>query len=166
MAILQLLSPTAAWSHCGKTCSPPCRCVDQYSHHVHHTRPGTGCSGHVYLHVLDKLHQRLCRCDSHRWTQGETVNIQGLVFQGMYVWLSFFGVSVSHSFPVRNLMYGFGDDRNPANDTVNVMEEILIEYITDVVRVSLSMISACELNSVDNLSVRLPWLQGKSLACL
>jgi len=31
-------------------------------------------------------------------------------------------------------MYGFGDDRNPANDTVNVMEEILIEYITDVVR--------------------------------
>ena len=35
---------------------------------------------------------------------------------------------------VRNLMYGFGDDRNPANDTVNVMEEILIEYIVDVVR--------------------------------
>ena len=35
---------------------------------------------------------------------------------------------------VRNLMYGFGDDRNPANDTVNVMEEILIEYIVDIVR--------------------------------
>lgn len=35
---------------------------------------------------------------------------------------------------VRNLMYGFGDDRNPANDSVNVMEEILIEYIVDVVR--------------------------------
>ncbi len=33
-------------------------------------------------------------------------------------------------------MYGFGDDRNPANDTVNVMEEILVEYITDVVRAS------------------------------
>ena len=31
-------------------------------------------------------------------------------------------------------MYGFGDDRNPASDSVNVMEEILIEYITDVVR--------------------------------
>lgn len=30
-------------------------------------------------------------------------------------------------------MYGFGDDRNPTNDTVNVMEEILIEYIADVV---------------------------------
>lgn len=29
-------------------------------------------------------------------------------------------------------MYGFGDDRNPSSDTVNVMEEILIEYITDV----------------------------------
>ena len=33
-------------------------------------------------------------------------------------------------------MYGFGDDRNPANDTVSVMEEILIEYITDIVRLS------------------------------
>lgn len=31
-------------------------------------------------------------------------------------------------------MYGFGDDRNPANDTINVMEEILVEYIVDVVR--------------------------------
>lgn len=30
-------------------------------------------------------------------------------------------------------MYGFGDDRHPANDTVNVMEEILVEYIVDVV---------------------------------
>lgn len=37
------------------------------------------------------------------------------------------------SVPVRNLMFGFGDDRNPSNDTVNVMEEILVEYIADVV---------------------------------
>ncbi|KAJ3564291.1 hypothetical protein NP233_g8388 [Leucocoprinus birnbaumii] len=33
---------------------------------------------------------------------------------------------------LKSLMYGFGDDRNPSNDTVNVMEEILIEYIIDV----------------------------------
>ncbi|KAH8826814.1 transcription initiation factor IID, 18kD subunit-domain-containing protein [Flagelloscypha sp. PMI_526] len=33
---------------------------------------------------------------------------------------------------LKTLMYGFGDDRSPAVDTVNVMEEILIEYITDV----------------------------------
>ncbi|KAJ6630831.1 transcription initiation factor IID, 18kD subunit-domain-containing protein [Mycena sp. CBHHK59/15] len=33
---------------------------------------------------------------------------------------------------LKNLMYGFGDDRNPATDTVTVMEDILIEYITDV----------------------------------
>ena len=38
-------------------------------------------------------------------------------------------------------MYGFGDDRNPANDTVNVMEDILIEYITDVV--SAFVVSHC-----------------------
>lgn len=34
------------------------------------------------------------------------------------------------------MMYGFGDDRSPASDTVNVMEEILVEYITDLVRPS------------------------------
>ncbi|KAJ8589578.1 TFIID-18kDa-domain-containing protein [Rhizopogon salebrosus TDB-379] len=33
---------------------------------------------------------------------------------------------------LKNLMYGFGDDRNPANDTVSVMEEILVEFIADV----------------------------------
>ena len=41
---------------------------------------------------------------------------------------------------VRNLMYGFGDDRNPANDTVNVMEEILVEYIVDMVRAALFLL--------------------------
>ena len=34
-------------------------------------------------------------------------------------------------------MYGFGDDKQVANDTVAVMEEILIEYIVDVVCFSL-----------------------------
>lgn len=43
---------------------------------------------------------------------------------------------------VRNLMYGFGDDRNPASDSVNVMEEILIEYIIDVVCSTLTLCSA------------------------
>ncbi len=36
-------------------------------------------------------------------------------------------------------MYGFGDDRNPASDSVNVMEEILVEYIIDVVRAILNL---------------------------
>ncbi|ETW85885.1 hypothetical protein HETIRDRAFT_44613 [Heterobasidion irregulare TC 32-1] len=35
-------------------------------------------------------------------------------------------------------MFSFGDDRNPANDTVNVMEEILVEYIADVCQTALS----------------------------
>jgi transcription initiation factor TFIID subunit 13 len=44
-------------------------------------------------------------------------------------------------------MYGFGDDRNPSNDTVNVMEEILIEYITDVVRTLLLHVYGPQLTS-------------------
>ncbi|KAI0054103.1 TFIID-18kDa-domain-containing protein [Auriscalpium vulgare] len=39
---------------------------------------------------------------------------------------------------LRSLMYGFGDDRNPANDTVNVMEEILVEYIADICQTALA----------------------------
>ena len=46
-------------------------------------------------------------------------------------------------------MYGFGDDRNPASDTVNVMEEILIEYITDVVR----YLSFCSFSYSNDISV-------------
>jgi transcription initiation factor TFIID subunit 13 len=35
-------------------------------------------------------------------------------------------------------MFGFGDDRNPSNDTVNVMEEILVEYIADVCQTAIA----------------------------
>ncbi|KAG9038424.1 hypothetical protein FRB95_001281 [Tulasnella sp. JGI-2019a] len=38
---------------------------------------------------------------------------------------------------LRNMMYGFGDDVNPAQDSVNVMEEILMEYIADVCQTAL-----------------------------
>lgn len=30
-------------------------------------------------------------------------------------------------------MYGFGDVPNPANDAVGVLEDMLIEYLTDTV---------------------------------
>lgn len=33
---------------------------------------------------------------------------------------------------VAPMMYGFGDD-NPAPDTINVMEELLVEHIIDIV---------------------------------
>jgi len=57
---------------------------------------------------------------------------------------SIFEIVITKLFSVRSLMYGFGDDHNPANDAVNVMEEILIEYITDVVSVPTSHLSYLE----------------------
>jgi hypothetical protein len=53
-------------------------------------------------------------------------------------------------------MYGFGDDRNPSNDTVNVMEEILIEYITDVVSTLLLHVYGSQLTS-DSFIVSAGW---------
>jgi hypothetical protein len=49
-----------------------------------------------------------------------------------------------YSVIVKNLMYGFGDDRNPANDTVDVMEEILIEFIVDVVSLFSNQCVVCD----------------------
>ncbi|KAF8590617.1 transcription initiation factor IID, 18 kDa subunit [Ramaria rubella] len=36
------------------------------------------------------------------------------------------------------MMYAFGDAKEPANDTVDVMEEILMEYLVDVCHVALT----------------------------
>ena len=32
-------------------------------------------------------------------------------------------------------MYAFGDDRDPLPESVNVLEEILVDYLSDLVRV-------------------------------
>lgn len=34
---------------------------------------------------------------------------------------------------VRPLMYGFGDDANPRQDTVELVEDLMIEYIETIV---------------------------------
>ncbi|GAO50962.1 hypothetical protein G7K_5078-t1 [Saitoella complicata NRRL Y-17804] len=35
---------------------------------------------------------------------------------------------------LKNLMYAFGDDQNPSFDSVNVLEDILVDYISEMVR--------------------------------
>lgn len=42
-------------------------------------------------------------------------------------------LTVKFSRAVREIIFGFGDDA-PAPDTVSLMEEILIEYLNEVVR--------------------------------
>ena len=32
------------------------------------------------------------------------------------------------------MMYGFGDDRNPYTESVDILEDLVIEYITEMVR--------------------------------
>ncbi|GAO50961.1 hypothetical protein G7K_5078-t2 [Saitoella complicata NRRL Y-17804] len=33
---------------------------------------------------------------------------------------------------LKNLMYAFGDDQNPSFDSVNVLEDILVDYISEM----------------------------------
>lgn len=34
---------------------------------------------------------------------------------------------------VKPMLYGFGDDKNPRDDTVEIVEEIVVKYIVDLV---------------------------------
>uniref|UniRef100_A0A8C3F625 Transcription initiation factor TFIID subunit 13 n=2 Tax=Durocryptodira TaxID=1579337 RepID=A0A8C3F625_CHRPI len=47
------------------------------------------------------------------------------------------GSSFSHSMfsvsPVRCMMYGFGDDQNPYTESVDILEDLVIEFITEMV---------------------------------
>ena len=38
---------------------------------------------------------------------------------------------------VRPMMYGFGDDANPRQDSVELVEELMLEYLTQVVMIVL-----------------------------
>jgi len=35
---------------------------------------------------------------------------------------------------VRCMMYGFGDDQNPYSESVDLLEDLVIEYISEMVR--------------------------------
>lgn len=89
------------------------------------------------------LHPDICtrnRCHSGYYSRHragpQACQLQGPFYKRTSVRPQFLCVppSLTVRVPVKNLMYGFGDDRNPATDTVNVMEEILVEFIVDVVR--------------------------------
>ena len=36
-------------------------------------------------------------------------------------------------FTVRCMMYGFGDDQNPYTESVDILEDLVIEFITEMV---------------------------------
>ena len=42
--------------------------------------------------------------------------------------------SVPFFFSVRCMMYGFGDDQSPYTESVDLLEDLVIEYITEMVR--------------------------------
>ena len=37
-------------------------------------------------------------------------------------------------FPVRCMMYGFGDEQVPFTESVDLLEDLVVEYITEMVR--------------------------------
>ena len=41
---------------------------------------------------------------------------------------------------LRCMMYGFGDDQNPYTESVDFLEDLVIEFITDMVRISISIL--------------------------
>ncbi|OCT91382.1 hypothetical protein XELAEV_18014434mg [Xenopus laevis] len=44
------------------------------------------------------------------------------------------------SFPaVRCMMYGFGDDQNPYTESVDILEDLVIEFITEMIHKAMSI---------------------------
>ena len=43
-------------------------------------------------------------------------------------------VNLNITLLVRPLMYGFGDDINPRQDTVELVEDLMIEYVETIVK--------------------------------
>ncbi|TRM62481.1 transcription initiation factor IID, 18kD subunit-domain-containing protein [Schizophyllum amplum] len=121
--------------------SDACDIPDPCCHHIHtpdyHLHPPIcrAASNRAAFHDIHELHAELrARKRGYDRPRGRNKsNLRGLFTKEL-----------------RNLMYGFGDDRNPSNDTVNVLEEILIEYITDVCQTAASSSKKSRL-SLDDL---------------
>ncbi|XP_069862287.1 transcription initiation factor TFIID subunit 13 isoform X3 [Dipodomys merriami] len=43
------------------------------------------------------------------------------------------------SFTVRCMMYGFGDDQNPYTESVDILEDLVIEFITEMTHKAMSI---------------------------
>ena len=41
------------------------------------------------------------------------------------------------------MMYGFGDDRNPYTESVDILEDLIIEYLTEMVCTCTILFIAC-----------------------
>ena len=41
------------------------------------------------------------------------------------------------------MMYGFGDDRNPYTESVDILEDLVIEYLTEMVGCIHSVVITC-----------------------
>ncbi|XP_029803677.1 transcription initiation factor TFIID subunit 13 isoform X2 [Suricata suricatta] len=41
--------------------------------------------------------------------------------------------------PVRCMMYGFGDDQNPYTESVDILEDLVIEFITEMTHKAMSI---------------------------
>lgn len=50
---------------------------------------------------------------------------------------------------IRSMMYGFGDDPNPYSQSVSLIEDVVITYITEIVQKSLAMGKKGKINVED-----------------
>ncbi|GJJ12124.1 hypothetical protein Clacol_006365 [Clathrus columnatus] len=67
---------------------------------------------------------------------------------------------------LRMMMYAFGDSKEPASDSVDVMEEILIEYLTDVCHTALTPTRKTRVQIEDLRRALSRFPDGKKLARL
>ncbi len=73
----------------------------------------------------------------HRVVQVVIINRVNVYFQKKVIILISFSIFliIKYFNLVRNMMYGFGDDPQPYAESVELLEDLVVQYITDMVKI-------------------------------
>lgn len=61
--------------------------------------------------------------------------VAATIMERMLLGIRFSQMSGKFTKELKSLMYGFGDVANPADDTVELMEELLVQFYSDLVSI-------------------------------
>ena len=69
-----------------------------------------------------------------QFTESSRHKIIYILYLSIYLSKIYAGPMLLFCFPVRCMMYGFGDEQVPFTESVDLLEDLVVEYITEMVR--------------------------------
>ena len=78
--------------------------------------------------------KRLFHKECKSQVTSQSTNIYLSICLSIYQRYGHAGRMLLFCFPVRCMMYGFGDEQVPFTESVDLLEDLVVEYITEMVR--------------------------------